>query len=102
MTGQKTAMQFEWHPAKAESNELKHGVSFEEAQTVFDDPNQMYLADEAHSFGEERFFCVGHSDQGRLLSVVCTEKPGDIYRLITAREATSYEREQYESQGYFA
>jgi uncharacterized protein len=95
-------MEFKWHPAKAQSNLEKHGVSFEEAQTVFDDPNQMYLADEAHSIGEERFFCIGYSAQGRLLSVVCTEKPGDIYRLITAREATAHEREQYESQSYFA
>lgn len=95
-------MKFEWHPPKAESNREKHGVSFEEAQTVFDDPNQLYLADEAHSIGEERFFCIGHSEQWRLLTVVCTEKPNDTYRIISAREATPHEREQYETQGYFA
>ena len=95
-------MRFKWHPAKATSNLEKHGVSFDEAATVFDDPNQLYLADEAHSIGEERFFCIGHSEQSRLLTVTCTEKPGDVYRIITARPATPHEREKYESQSYFA
>lgn len=95
-------MEFEWHDAKAESNLQKHGVSFAEAATVFDDPRQLYLADNAHSIGEERFFCIGRSDQGRLLTVTCTERPGDKYRIITAREATAQERRNYESQDYFA
>lgn len=95
-------MEFEWHPPKAKSNLEKHGVSFEEAQTVFDDPNQLYLADEAHSICEERFYCIGYSDRGRLLSVVCTEKPNDTYRIISAREATPREEEKYGTQSYFA
>jgi len=51
-------IRFEWHPAKAERNLEKHGVSFEEAATVFNDRDQLYLACDFHSFDEERFFCI--------------------------------------------
>ena len=88
-------MNFEWHLPKAVSNLQKHGVSFEEAQTVFADRNQLYLSDDAHSHGELRYFCIGFSAQGRLLTVVCTERPNETIRIISARLATRHEAEQY-------
>ncbi|MBS1809693.1 MAG: BrnT family toxin [Acidobacteria bacterium] len=94
-------MKFDWHPPKAASNLEKHGVSFDEAKTVFDDPNQLHLADEAHSMGEQRYYCIGFSNQQRLLTVVYTERPAETLRLISAREATRREEEEYGSQSYF-
>lgn len=87
-------MLFDWDPAKAASNELKHDVSFEEARTVFDDPETAYVADPEHSVGEERFRATGQSDLGRLLVVAFTDD-GDIVRLISARIATRRERRHY-------
>lgn len=91
-------MHFEWHPPKAESNLVKHGVSFEEAQTVFDDQNQMHLPDYLHSIGEQRYHCFGMSKQGRRLMVVYTEAAADTIRIISAREMTRREQREYESQ----
>lgn len=93
-------MPFEWHAAKAASNLEKHGVSFEEAKTVFDDMNSFHRQDRAHSIGEPRYICVGFSDQGRLLTVAYTERPGDITRIISAREAEAEEEKIYERQSY--
>jgi uncharacterized protein len=93
---------FEWHPPKAEGNLRKHGVSFGEARTVFDDPLQMHFPDDLHSFGERRYVCVGMSEQSRLLALVYTEPVPDTIRLISAREATDREREIYEAQSDFA
>ncbi len=93
-------MKFEWHPPKAVSNLEKHGVSFEEATTVFNDRDQIYDRDDAHSFGELRFFCIGLSAQGRLLTVVCTERPDETMRIISARESTRREEEEYAAQNY--
>ncbi len=95
-------MKFEWYPAKAESNLTKHGVSFDEASTVFDDDFQFSLRDTLHSIGEERFRCIGRSDQGRLLLVVYTQPQSNVMRLISARLATASERERYEQENYFA
>ena len=94
-------MKFEWHPAKAESNLSKHGVSFDEASTVFDDFMQMHHDDDIHSIGEQRFICIGMSDQSRLLMVVYLEKPENLIRIISAREATRREANDYESQRDF-
>lgn len=87
---------FEWHPAKARRNVAKHGVTFEEAQTVFDDPLAMIFPDDDHARDEERDILIGHSDQQRLLLVSFTERSAAI-RIISARCATPKERRDYES-----
>jgi uncharacterized DUF497 family protein len=88
-------VQFEWNKNKAVKNLSKHGVSFEEAKTVFDDPLYVDFYDPEHSESEERYLIVGESDRGRLLIVSYTER-GDVIRLISAREVTQTEREAYE------
>ena len=88
-------MTFEWDDNKAETNSSKHGVSFEEAKTVFDDLLYVDFYDPDHSEDEERYLIVGHSNRGRLLIVSYTER-GDSIRLISAREVTRSEREAYE------
>ncbi len=88
-------MQFEWDPAKAAENLEKHGVSFEEAATIFRDALSATGPDPDHSVGEERFVTFGVSTSARLLVVGHTES-GDIIRIITARLATSGERKIYE------
>jgi uncharacterized DUF497 family protein len=88
-------MQFEWDKNKASLNVSKHGVSFEEAKTVFEDPLYVDFYDPDHSEEEERYLIVGESHQGRLLIVSYTER-GNIIQLISAREATRTEREVYE------
>jgi uncharacterized protein len=88
-------MQFEWNNDKAASNLSKHGVSFEEAKTVFDDPLYVDFYDPDHSEEEERYLIVGQSNRGRLLIVSYTERRDSI-RLISAREVTRTEREAYE------
>jgi uncharacterized protein len=88
-------MKFEWDNNKAVSNFSKHGVSFDEAQTVFDDPLYVDFYDPDHSDDEERYLIVGQSDRGRLLIVSYTERKNSI-RLISARNVTRLEREAYE------
>lgn len=88
-------MRFEWDSEKAADNLSKHGVSFEEAATVFRDPLSATGLDPDHSVGEERFVTFGVSTSGRLLVVGHTEY-GDIIRIITARPAISGERKLYE------
>lgn len=88
-------MTFEWDDNKAETNSSKHGVSFEEAKTVFDDLLYVDFYDPDHSEDEERYLIVGHSNRGRLLIVSYTER-GDLIRLISAREVTRSERKAYE------
>jgi len=88
-------LQFEWDSAKAVENLTKHGVSFQEAATVFRDPLSATGADPDHSIGEEPFITFGVSTSGRLLVVAHTED-GDTIRIITARPATAAERKIYE------
>ena len=90
-------MRFEWDSAKAVENLTKHGVSFQEAATVFRDPLSATGADPDHSIGEERFITFGVSTSGRLLVVAHTED-GDTFRIITARPATAAERKIYEEE----
>jgi uncharacterized DUF497 family protein len=90
-------LQFEWDSAKAVENLAKHGVSFQEAATVFRDPLSATGADPDHSIGEERFITFGVSTSGRLLVVAHTEG-GDTIRIITARPATAAERKIYEEE----
>ena len=88
-------MQFEWDPAKAAENLAKHGVSFEEAATVFRDALSATGLDPDHSVEEERYVIFGVSTSGRLLVVAHTER-GDTIRIISARPATAGERKIYE------
>jgi uncharacterized DUF497 family protein len=87
--------EFEWDPIKAASNLRDHGVSFEEASTVFADPLAMLMADPDHSIEEERYVVLGESARRNLLVVAFAERPPRT-RLISAREATRHERRQYE------
>ena len=88
-------MEYEWDNAKARSNLMKHGVSFEEARTVFDDPLYIDFFDPDHSDDEERYIVVGKSRQDRLIVVSYTERKSGI-RVISAREATQREKDAYE------
>lgn len=88
-------MIYEWDENKAALNLSKHGVSFEEAKTVFDDPLYVDFYDPDHSYGEHRFIRLGESVQRRLLFVSYRERNNAI-RLISAREAAPSERRAYE------
>jgi uncharacterized protein len=93
-------MDYEWDTTKADTNFRKHGVSFEEAQTVFNNPLAMIFDDELHSSSTEyREIIIGHSQQNRLLLVSFTERPQAI-RIISARLTTQREREDYENNLY--
>jgi uncharacterized protein len=84
-------MEFEWDDAKAASNLTKHGVSFEEAKRVFDDPNRLeFFKPEG---GEDRYVIIGASD-AKLLAVIHTERGTNI-RIISARKATRDEKKAY-------
>lgn len=80
-------MQFEWDAEKAEANLKKHGVSFEEAETVWNDFFYIDLFDEEHSVEEKRFLMIGESEQKRLLIVSYMERENKV-RVISARELT--------------
>lgn len=91
-------MIFEWNPDKARSNHRKHGISFEEAATVFNDSLSVTFPDPDHSIGESRYVIIGISKCGQLLIVAHTDQ-GETIRIITARKATRPERRFYE-QGH--
>ena len=88
-------MFFEWDSRKAAANLRKHGVSFEEAMTVFLDDHSVTGADPDHSVGEQRWLIIGRSTRGRML-VVAHADDGGIIRLISARAATRREKYLYE------
>ena len=88
-------MDYEWDQEKAASNLEKHGISFEEAASVFSDPLYIDFYDPDHSIDEHRYLIMGQSTAGRLLIVSYTERD-DVIRLISAREITSSERSAYE------
>jgi len=88
-------MIFEWDEKKALTNLKKHGVSFNEAITVFHDPLSLTVADQSHSETEHRFLDIGISEQGRLLVVSYTERASRI-RIISSRQALPAERKIYE------
>lgn len=89
-------MRFEWDSRKAAGNLRKHGVSFDEAATVFQDPLAATFDDPDHSIAEKRFLTVGYSSAGRLL-VVSHAEFGAIIRVINARPATAHERKRHET-----
>ncbi|RIK31669.1 MAG: hypothetical protein DCC56_05660 [Anaerolineae bacterium] len=88
--------EFEWDDEKAESNLEKHGVSFEEAATIFNDPYIATIADPDHSMDEERYVSLGVSVVMRLLSVAHVYR-NERVRLISARKATKAEKKYYEN-----
>ena len=88
-------MQFSWNPRKARTNLQKHGVSFEEASTVFRDPLARIHDDPEHSIGDQREIIVGHSTAHRLLLVSFTER-GEFVRIINARRPDPEEQRDYE------
>jgi uncharacterized protein len=98
-TTERMLMRFEWDPTKAARNLKDHKVSFNEAATVFGDPLGVTVPDPDHSDEEDRLIIVGLSYRSRLLIVSHTENE-DVIRIISARELTPREREQYE-QGDF-
>ncbi|KZL50684.1 BrnT family toxin [Nodularia spumigena] len=88
-------MEFEWNPDKATLNIEKHGVSFQEAATVFNDQLSVTFPDPDHSIGENRYVIIGVSRFGQLLVVAHTDR-GEKVRIISARKATRQERRFYE------
>ncbi len=88
-------MAFEWDEAKAYADQTKHGISFEEAKTVFNDPLFVDFYDPDHSDEEHRYIILGQSVHHRLPMVSYTER-GEAIRLISARKATQRERRAYE------
>ncbi|AFZ53442.1 BrnT family toxin [Cyanobacterium aponinum UTEX 3222] len=88
-------LEFEWNDSKAKTNKRKHGVSFEEASSVFNDPLSINFDDPDHSQTENRYIIIGLSSQGRCLFVSFVER-GKKIRLISARLVTPKERRFYE------
>ena len=91
-------LEFEWSPVKAASNVKKHGVSFEEARSVFEDEEALLIPDPEHSVGEERFVLLGVSAASRLVVVIHCERGPDVIRIISARKADRTERAAYISR----
>ena len=90
-------IKFEWDTIKAASNKRKHGVSFEEAQSVFYDEFAVQFFDESNSESEDRFLMLGFSDEARLLIVChCERDQGNTIRIISARKATKNEGSYYQ------
>jgi hypothetical protein len=90
-------MEFEWNPDKAPLNLEKHGISFLEAATVFNDPLSVTFPDPDHSIGESRYIIIGVSRFGQLLVVAHTDR-GQKVRIISARKATRQEKKFYEER----
>lgn len=91
-------MIYEWDEIKASLNVAKHGVSFEEAKSVFCDENSLLLYDEEHSSDEDRFLLLGCSVYERILLVVHCYKSDDVIRIISARKATKNEQKTYKER----
>ena len=88
---------FEWDENKANENLKKHGVSFDEAKTVFNDPFSVTIDDPDHSIEENRYVDIGLSSKGRLIVVSYIER-NDRVRIISSRKATKKERKDYEKK----
>lgn len=87
---------FEWDDDKARSDQTKHGISFDEASTVFDDLLARIFDDGVHSINERREIIIGHSINERLILVSFAERPKEMIRIISARLPTKKERKDYE------
>jgi uncharacterized DUF497 family protein len=90
-------IEFEWNPEKAEANFRKHRVAFAEAATVFRDPLSITICDPDHSQDEDRYLTVGKTARGRAVVVAHTDRSSRT-RIISARELTRAEREDYEEE----
>ena len=87
---------FEWDEQKYDENLIKHGISFFEAMTVFDDDDALFKSDEEHSLDEDRFIIIGWSKSANLLVVChCYKYKDTVIRIFSAREATKSEEKQY-------
>ena len=96
-----TERNFEWDESKNESNEKKHGISFEEAKTTFLDDFGRLIPDPEHSEDEDRFILLGQSNQFKLLLVChCYRENGEYVRIISARKANKFEQKQYRGFHY--
>jgi uncharacterized DUF497 family protein len=93
-------LRFEWDARKASSNLIKkHGISFEEAKSVFYDENAKLIDDPDHSADEERFILLGHSFSLRLIMVChCYRDADNVIRIISARKATAQETKYYKQR----
>lgn len=91
------SLNFEWDEIKAEENLKKHGISFDEAKTVFNDPFSLTIYDPNHSINEERYVDIGLSSKGRLIIVSYTER-GENIRIISCRKAKKKEQKDYEKK----
>ena len=89
---------FEWNAQKASANLAKHGVSFETARRVFDDPIAVDIEDRSANYGEVRRRIVGLGN-GLVLTVIYTER-SEVIRIISARKATRAERKEYDDNGW--
>jgi uncharacterized DUF497 family protein len=87
-------MECEWDEKKNKLNQKKHGISFEEAKEVFQDPNAIEFFDEEHSENEDRYICLGDIGELVIVVVIFTDRNG-IARLISARSAEPIEEETY-------
>lgn len=91
-----SSLRFEWDPSKVTINVRKHGVSFEEAQSVFADERARLIDDPDHSEDEDRFILLGLSSSLRVLIVAhCYRSEGNVIRIISARKATREEQRYY-------
>ena len=92
-------LKFEWDDCKNKTNIEKHGISFEEASSVFQDDDALIITDEDHSESEERFVLIGFSYKANLLVVChCYREKDSIIRIISARKADRKERQEYISR----
>jgi len=92
-------IRFEWNVAKAASNEKKHGVTFEEAKSVFYDDFAIQFFDDENSELEDRFLILGFSNQSKILLIChCEQDSGNLIRIISARKATAKERKLYKGE----
>ena len=88
---------FEWDENKNQANIKKHGISFEEARSVFYDNNSVLIKDINHSYNEERFMIIGFSRNKKLLTVChCERQKGEVTRIISARQVNNIEKIIYE------
>lgn len=92
-------IEFEWDTSKATSNKRKHGVTFEEAKSVFYDDFGIQFFDDENSEMEDRFLLLGKSNQSRVLLIcLCEKESGNLVRIISARKATAKERKLYKGE----
>jgi uncharacterized protein len=92
-------MEFDWDSKKAAANLKKHGLSFQEAATMFGDPMAYMVADPNHSEDEDRYVSIGYTETGRLVVVSHTEHEG-VTRIISPRKANRKERKSHEEGQY--